>query len=307
MSVSKPAKILIPVVVLLILGIIGWVLFNKYKEKNENPVSGLKPKVEMGFGHITNLTDSTIDLELNLLIDNPLPIGFEAKKFDYSVQMNDVTILENNYSKPLVLKANDSTIVTLPSQLKIRKLSKEGDKQSAMGEDSADYHFKTVFHLKKPFLGKDSLTLEFDKRMPLYRLPKVEMVGYDLEKFRLKKSEIVLHLKFTNRNGFPIQFKNPSYVVDLGKQKRLAEGSVKGFTKVKGKSSEIYEIPLAIKTGKLLKAAGQILTKGKDIPFTLYFKSKLVSDNEVLKNSDINIIVDGELQDLATIKKNLGN
>jgi archaellum component FlaG (FlaF/FlaG flagellin family) len=57
----------------------------------------------------------------------------------------------------------------------------------------------------------------------------------------------------------------------------------------------------------VLKAAGQIITKGKDIPFTLYFKSKLVSENDVFKNSDVNIIVDGELKDMETVKKNLGN
>jgi len=307
MKNTKPIKITLVVVLLLIIGIAGWYFYKNYKEENENPVSGLKPKIEMGIGRISNITDSTIDLSLKLLVHNPLPIGMDLKGFDYSVQMNGVKILENNYRKPLLLKADDSTVITLPSQLKIKKLSKEGDKESAEGEDSANYHFETVLHLKKPFLGKDSLTLSMDKRLPLYRLPKVEVVGYDLEKFRLSKSEIVLHLKFSNRNGFPIQFKNPSYVVDLGKQKRLAEGKVTGFTKIKGKSSEIYEIPLTIKMGKVLKAAGQVLVKGKGIPFALYFKSKLVSENDVFKDSDVNIVVDGELKDLETVKKNLGN
>tara|TARA_R110002124_G_scaffold246632_1_gene411735 strand:+ start:419 stop:1342 length:924 start_codon:yes stop_codon:yes gene_type:complete len=306
MTLTKPIKVLLLIVFILILGIVGWNFYKNYRMQNGNPVSGLKPKVEMGIGHITNLTDSTVDVSLNLLIHNPLPIGFDFEGFDYFVLMNGVKIVENNHRKPVALKANDSTVVALPTQLKIKNLSNEGDEEAAMGEDSADYHFEAVFFLKKPFLGKDSLVLAVDKRMPLYRLPKVEMVGYDVEKFRLSKSEIVLQLKFTNRNTFPVQFKNPSYVVDLGKQKGFAKGSVAGNTHVKEKSSEIYEIPLEVDMGKTVKAALEVIFKGKDVPYTLYFKSKLASDNDIFKDSDVNLVVDGEVKDLDTMKKNLG-
>jgi LEA14-like dessication related protein len=305
MSVSRPPKITWVILILLLLAGGGWYVFNRYKKENGNPVSGLKPKVEMGIGHITNITDSTIDLSLKLLVDNPLPIEVDVKGFNYFVQMNGVTVIENEYTRPLLIKSKDSTVVMLPSQLKIKKLKTEGDTEAAKGEDSANYHFEGRFVLNKPILGKDSITLSKDVRLPLYRLPKVKIVDYDMTKFRLSKSEITLHLQFSNQNPFPVQFKNPSYVVDLGKQKRLAEGKVEGFTKIKGKSSEIYQIPLAIDMGKILKAMGQVLVKGKSIPFTLYFKSKLVSDNDVFKDSDVNIVVDGELKDLETVQKNL--
>jgi len=304
MKLQKPVRLLLIFIVIFLAGFIAW---NLYKKNNENPVSGLKPKVEMGIGRISNITDSTVDLSLNLLVHNPLPVGFDVKGFDYFVQMNGVKIIENKYEEPLALKSNDSTMVTLPSQLKIAKLSKEGKKENKKGEDSADYHFETVFHFQKPILGKDSMVLYMDKRLPLYQLPKVQVVDFDMEKFRLSKSDVVIKLKFSNKNSFPIQFKNPTYVVDLGKQKRLAEGSVKGMTEVKGKSSEIYEIPLALNMGKVLKSVGQIITKGGELPFTLYFKSKLASENEIFKDSDVNIIVDGELKDVGTVKKNLGN
>ncbi len=304
MNVPKPVKSLLLIALLIV---VGWTAWYFYKARHENPVSGLTPKVEMGIGRITQITDSTVDLSLKLLVHNPLPMGLDVKGFDYLVQMNGVTIVENKYTEPLKLKARDSTVVLLPSQLKIRNLSIEGDKATVESEDSADYHFEGVFHFAKSFLGKDSLVLSMDRRLPLYRLPKVEVVGYDVEKFRLNQSDVVIQLKFSNNNQFPIQFRNPSYVVDLGKQKRLAEGTVSGITTVRAKSTEIYEIPLAVDMGELLKAAGQIILKGKDLPFTLYFKCKLVSENDVFKDSDVNIVVDGELKDIATVKKNLGS
>ncbi|WP_026632274.1 LEA type 2 family protein [Dyadobacter alkalitolerans] len=305
MQSNRSLKIVLIIFVFIAAGAIGWFLFKKYKNENANPVSGLKPRVEMGIGQISNITDTTIDLSLKLLVDNPLPVGVDVERFSYFVQMNGVTIVEDEYAKPLTINPRDSTLVTIPAKLKIAKLKKEGDSENAAGEDSADYHFEGHFHLKKPILGKDSIVLDMDKRLPLYRLPKVEIVDYEMKKFSLGKSEIVLKLKFSNQNPFPVQFENPAYVVDLGKQNRLAEGSVTGVTKVKGKSSEIYEIPLAIDMGKVLKAAGQLVSKGKQLPFVLYFKSKLVSENDIFKNSDVNIIVNGTLKDLETVQKNL--
>jgi LEA14-like dessication related protein len=302
MKNKKPFVYILIIIVLVVAGVLGW---RFYKKENENPVSGLKPRVEMGIGHITNITDSTIDLSLNLLVHNPLPVELDIKGLEYFVQMNGVKIIENKYSKPLLIKSRDSTMVLLPSQLKIKKLKQEGESEAKQGEDSADYHFEGTFALNKPFLGKDSVTLSRDKRLPLYRLPKVEIVDFDLTKFRLGKSEVTLQLKFSNNNPFPVQFEDPSYVVSLGSQKRLAEGSVKGATKIKGKSSEIYLIPLSVDMGKLLKAAGQVVTKGKSIPFTLYFKSKLVSDNDIFKKSNVNVIVEGTLKDIETVQKNL--
>ncbi|KAA0989616.1 LEA type 2 family protein [Dyadobacter aurulentus] len=301
----KNRKTLITLIVIIILVVGGWLGWNYYKKENANPVSGLKPRVEMGIGHITNITDSTIDLSLKLLVHNPLPIELDIKRFDYFVQMNGVTIVEDEYAKPLLIKSRDSTMVSVPAKLKIKKLKQEGDSEARQGEDSANYHFEGRFTLNRSFLGKDSITLSKDKRLPLYRLPKVEIVDFDLTKFRLGKSEVMLQLKFSNQNPFPVQFEDPSYVVSLGTQERLAEGSVKGATKIKGKSSEIYQIPLTVEMGKLLKAVGQVVTKGKSIPFTLYFKTKLVSDNDIFKKSDVNVIVDGELKDLETVKKNL--
>ena len=82
--------------------------------------------------------------------------------------MNDRTIVEDHYSKPLEVKAADSSLLELPAKVKIRNLRVEGDEEAAKGRDSADYHFKTILHFEKPFLGKDSLVLDVDKRLPLY-------------------------------------------------------------------------------------------------------------------------------------------
>lgn len=303
MKKRKPYTLIIILVLIAAVAIGVWYFF---KKSDRNPVSGLKPRVEMSIARISEVTDSTIKMELKTLVHNPLPVGMHLKNINYVVKMNGRTIVEDHYEKPLEVKAADSSLLTLPAKVKIRNLRVEGDEVAARGQDSADYHFKTILHFEKSFLGKDSLVLDVDKRLPLYRIPMIKMAGYDFKKLGLKESDIVVKVEVTNLNTFSLEFKDPVYAMDLGKQKRFAEGAVKGITKVKSKSKEIYEIPLSVSLGKVIKAGAQMIGKGKELPFTFYFKSKIMSESDVLNNSDINLIMDGELKDVEAFQKNLG-
>ncbi|MBO9613989.1 MAG: Water stress and hypersensitive response domain-containing protein [Dyadobacter sp.] len=294
------------ILILVLIAAVAFAVWYFFRKSDPDPASGLKPRVEMTIAHISEITDSTIKMELKTLVHNPLPVGMHLKNINYVVKMNDKTIVEDHYNKPLEVKAADSSLLTLPAKVKIRNLRVEGDEEAAKGQDSANYHFKTILHFEKPFLGKDSLVLDIDKRLPLYRLPKIRMAGYDFKKLGLKESDIVVKVEVGNMNPFSLEFQDPVYAMDLGKQKRFAEGAVKGITKVKSKSRDIYEIPLEVSLGKVIKAGAQMLGKGKDLPFSFYFKSKIKSESDVLNNSDINLIMDGELKDLEAFQKNLG-
>lgn len=292
------------IVVLLLLGI-AFATWYFFKKADPDLVSGLKPRVDMSISHISDVTDSTLKMELKTLVHNPLPVGMHVRKLNFVVRMNGRTIIEDHYGKPLTIGAADSSLLMLPAKVKIRNLREEGDQEAAQGRDSADYQFETVLYFEKSFLGKDSLRLTIDKRLPLYRLPQVRMAGYDFKKLGLKESDIVVKIEVTNRNQFSLEFKNPVYAMDLGKQKRFAEGKVAGITQVKGHSQDIYEIPLSVSLGKVIKAAGQLIGQGKELPFTFYFKSRIVSENEVLNGSEMNLIMDGELKDIESFQKNM--
>lgn len=300
MNLSKTTKVLLVILLLAIAGAAAWYL---YKEKNGNPVSGLKPRIEMGVARISAITDSTLNLNLDLLVHNPLPVGLDIKNMAYTVKMGETTIVEDEYAKPFMVEARDSSTISVAAQLNLLKLIKEINEQDRLGNDSVDYQMEGTLHLSKPFLGKDTLRLSKDVRMAVYHLPEIEVLGFDLEKFRLNKSDIILKLKLTNKNSFPLEFRNPTYSINVGKQDQLLKGSTQGGTLVKANSTDTYEIPFKLDMGDLLKTAGQLLFQGKDLPFKLNFKCTLKSSNEMVNNSTLNYIVDGKLKDLEELKK----
>lgn len=296
---NKTTKILLLLLVLLLAGVAAWYF---YKKENGNPESGLKPRIEMGVARISAITDSTLDLNLDLLVHNPLPVGLDIASMAYTVKMGKTIIVEDEYAKPFVVDARDSSTVSVATQLKLLKLIEEIKEQDRLGNDSVDYHMEGTFRLRKPFLGKDTVRISKDMRMEVYHLPEIEVLGFDLEKFRLSQSEAILKLKLTNNNSFPLEFKNPTYSINVGKQEQLLKGSTQGGTLVKPNSTDTYEIPFKIDMGDLLKTAGQLLFQGKDLPFKLDFKCTLASPNEMVNNSKLNYMVEGQLKDLDKLK-----
>lgn len=300
MKLTKTAKPLLILFVLLLLGAAGWYF---YKKQNANPVSGLKPRVELADVRIDAITDSTLDLTINLLLHNPLPVGLDVADMAYSVRMNETIILEDEYAKPFVVKASDSSSLSIAAQLNLKNLIAEVNEQDRLGNDSADYYFEGIFHLRKPFLGKDTLRLAMGKRAFVYHLPEIKVVGFNLEKFRLSQSEVLLRLQVTNQNPFALEFRNPTYSIDFGKQGNVLEGSNTGGTRVSKNSSETYEVPLILDMGELLKTGGQLRFQGNDLPFKLRFECKLASDNKMLNDSDLNYVVEGDMEDLKELQK----
>ena len=300
MNLSKTTKVLLIILSLVLAGAATWFF---YKKENGDPESGLKPRIEMGVARISAITDSTLDLNLDLLVHNPLPIGLDIESMAYTVRMGETTIVENEYAEPFVVKGRDSSTISVAAQLKLLKMIQEIKEQDRLGNDSIDYHMESTLHLRKPFLGKDTLRISKDMRMEVYHLPEIEVLGFDLEKFRLNKSDITLKWKLTNKNSFPLEFRNPTYSINVGKQDQLLKGSTQEGTLVKANSTDTYDIPFKLDMGDLLKTAGQLLVQGKDLPFKLDFKCTLKSPNEMVNNSTLNYIIAGELRDLEELKK----
>lgn len=77
----------------------------------------LKPQLEMSTLEITSINDDRIRMNVKMLIDNPLPVGFKASQLNYTILMANTPIIEDSYEKPIDVKSDDSTLVTLPMEV----------------------------------------------------------------------------------------------------------------------------------------------------------------------------------------------
>lgn len=288
---------------LLLLGAVGAYIWYSRLKSNAAAEGGayddtLKPRLEMSTMEITNIDDDQITMNLKMLVDNPLPVGFKANKLRYTVYMADTPIMEELYEKPIDVESGDSTLITLPAKLLIKKLNTVLKTLDRKNIDSTTYGVRAAFDLDVPILGERTFTQSFQKRLPTFYVPEVKVADIDFGKLGLKQTDVAAKVNITNKNAFPFSFKDSHYTVTIdGKQ--IAEGDQPEPIVIKAQATTPVVYPVTMKPGKTLGLLPKMLFDKKDTPFLVTFRCKLVSkeDNPMFSNSVMNTTIRGTLAD----------
>ena len=292
---------------LLLLGGGGaFVWYNRLKseaEAGKGPYDNtLKPRLEMSNMTITNIDDQKVDMTVRMLIDNPLPVGFKAKRLTYTVLMANTPIVEDAYAKAISINSGDSTYVTLPMKLLLNKLTtvlKTLDKKDI---DSTTYTVRSTFDLDVPILGERTFTSTITKRLPTIYIPEVKVEHIDLGKIGLKRTDVAAKVAITNKNKLPFNITDTHYTVTIdGKQ--IAEGYQPDPILIKAQATTPVIFPVTAHPGKTLSVLPKLLFDKKDTPYTVAFRCKIIdkSGNLAFKNSKITTTIRGTLDDLKNL------
>ncbi|WP_019986560.1 LEA type 2 family protein [Rudanella lutea] len=289
---------------LLLVGAIGaYVWYSRLK--NEAQAEGgayddtLKPRLEMSTMEITNMDDDVITMNVKMLIDNPLPVGFKANKLRYTVYMAKTPIIEESYAKTIEVESGDSTFITLPMKLQTKKMMAVLNALDQKNIDSTTYGVRAAFDLDVPILGERTFTQTFEKRLPTVYVPKIKIEDLDFGKIGLKRTDVAAKVSIENRNSFPIQFTDTHYRVSID-GKEIAEGHQPEPVVIRERATTPVVFPVTMKPGNTLGLLPKMLFNKKDTPFLVTMQSKLIAKggNKMLNQSQMNTVVRGTLADL---------
>ena len=292
---------------LLLLGGGGaFVWYNRLKSEaaaGKGPYDNtLKPRLEMSNMSITNIDDQKVDMTVRMLIDNPLPVGFKAKRLTYKVLMANTPIVEDAYAKAISINSGDSTYVTLPMKLLLNKLATVLKTLDKKGIDSTTYTVRSTFDLDVPILGERTFTSTITKRLPTLYIPEVKVEHIDLGKIGLKRTDIAAKVNIRNKNKFPFNITDTHYSVTIdGKQ--IAKGYQPDPILIKAQATTPVIFPVTARPGKTLSVLPKVLFDKKNTSYTVDFTCKLVdkSGNLAFKNSKLTTTIKGTLADLKDI------
>ncbi|MFD1139968.1 LEA type 2 family protein [Larkinella insperata] len=288
---------------LLLIGFIGaYIWYSRLKNRAENEPSAykdtLKPRLEMSTLEITSIDDDRIRMNVKMLIDNPLPVGFKAKRLNYTVLMANTPIVEDAYEKPIEVKSGDSTLVTLPVVVINKKLMTVLKTLDRKDIDSTTYTIRSQFDLDVPILGERTFTQTITRRLPTFYLPKIKVDDLDLGKLGLKETDLAAKVSITNENRFPFNFTDTHYTVSIN-GKQIAEGDQPESILIKKQATTPVVFPVTIKPGQTLGLLPKMLFDKKDTPFLVTLRCKLIdkSGNSAFNNSQMNTVIRGTLAD----------
>lgn len=297
---------------LLLLGGIGAFVWYSRLKNNAQAEGGphddsLKPRLEMGNVTITNIDDDKIDMTVKLLIDNPLPVGFKAKRLNYTVLMANTPIVEDSYGKPIEIKSGDSTYVTLPMKLLVDKLGTVLKTLDKVDIDSTTYTVRSTFDLDVPILGERTFKTTIEKRLPTIYLPEIKIDDIDFGKVGLKRTDVAAKVSIRNKNKFPFNITDTHYSITIdGKQ--ICEGDQPEPILIKAQATTPVVFPVTMKPGKVLGLLDEMLFKKETTPYVVNFRAKLVDKegSAVFSNSKLNTQIKGTLADFKNIAAKAG-
>ena len=291
---------------LLLVGLGAYVWYTRLKSNaaaEGGPNDGtLKPRLEMSNVNITNIDDDKIDMTVKMLIDNPLPVGFKAKRLNYTVLMANTPIVEDSYEKAINIESGDSTYVTLPMKLLIQKLGtvlKTLDKKDI---DSTTYTVRSTFDLDVPILGERTFKTTINKRLPTIYLPEIKIDDIDFGKVGLKRTDVATKVSILNKNKFPFNITDAHYSVTIdGKQ--ISEGDQPEPILIKAQATTPVVFPVTVKPGEVLSLVDEMLFKKETTPYVVNFRAKLVDKegSAMFSNSKLNTQIKGTLADFKDI------
>lgn len=295
--------------VLLLIGFAGayiWYqqLDNKAKAEGGPNDNTLKPRLEMSNVTITNISDEAIDLKLNLLIDNPLPVAFTALQLDYSLSIAGQEVMKDAYKKPISIKSGDSTVVTLPVKLLGQKFVNVLKELEAKGIDSTDYTVRNSFALDVPILGEKTFVITIVKKLPTLYIPKVTVEAIDLGRVGLQRTDVAAKVNILNKNKFPINLTDVRYTVKID-GKLINEGVQTDPILIKKQATTPVVFPVTMKPGKALSILPKALFDKKDTPYEVDFTAKILDkgDNPMIDQSKIASKITGTLADFKKSAK----
>lgn len=277
--------------------------------KNERASTGkpydntLSPRLELSRFDITDIDEEAINLNMYLLIDNPLPVGFKAHQVDYTVYIANTPIVVDSYKKPIEVRSGDSTVVALPAKLLSKKLNSVLDSLYAKHVDTTTYTLRTTFALDLPILGKETFAVTSSKRAPTYYVPTFKVTDIDFGPLNLKSQDIAARVAITNRNKFPYNIVDTHYSVTIN-GKQIAEGDQPEPILVKADATTPVVFPVTGKPGKTLSVLPKMLFDKKDTPYEVAFRCKIIDKkgNLAFKNSKVVTTIRGTLDDFKKKK-----
>lgn len=298
---------MIAIVIVLVLGIGGYIYYNSLKTKALSEGGSydgtLKPRLELSRFDLTDVTDESILMNMYLLIDNPLPIGFKARKVDYTLYIDNEEVAKDAYDKTIEVKSQDSTVIALPAKVFTKKLLNVLKRLEAAGTDSTDYRVRTTFDLDVPIAGERTFTVTQSMRAPIYYIPEFKVADIDLGKFGLNKTDVAATIVCTNKNKLPFNITDTHYSVTID-GKMIAEGDQPQPILIKAQGSTPFVVPMTVKPGQSLGLLPKMLFDKKDTPVEVAFRCKILdkSDNPMFKESKIVTTIRGSLADFAKLK-----
>lgn len=265
-------------------------------------IETLQPEVTLTAIAINEINSDSIGMTSKLQFVNPLPTTINAKRIEYTVEIGGSKIMSGVSEQPLKLASREQASISLPMNLYLEPLSRVMEKMENRDRDSISYTLNGSAYFEIPLVGTRRFDFTRKSLMPPFRLLEIKSADINIDRLRWKATNLDVALTVDNSNSFPVKMKNADYDISLDKEHML-NGTIDGVVYIPPKSTKVIPIDVELKNKAIGKLISTTLFKKGEVPMTIDFNARLVSENEMLDNSQIAMQTNGTIKDFKDLMK----
>lgn len=298
-------KIIFLVIGLVVLAGILYIAI-KLQRSDKEVADYVVPALQLADIQVTKLTADKADMTMRMAIDNPAPVGIRIDSLHFVIYIEDNEVARNTYPDSLQIEASDSTGFSLPLTLYYNKLQSVLNNLEQQGQDSANYRVDATIFTKMAIIPKDKLNINIEKRLPLILPPDIQVADIGVEDVGLSGATLKTDIVVTNKNAFSFAFQDIYYAVRLDNNEPV-EGNKPGTVNIPAKGSTTISIPAELEFKEMGKNLIDLIRKGDDIRYSFHMNTNLVSDSDVLEDSEIRMNASGKLKSAIEAAKSVSD
>lgn len=246
----------------------------------------VKPEASIQGVQVAGLTTQSVDLLVNLAVNNPNAFSLNASGFDMDLKVEGnslakVSQLEQGISLPAKGVANTQVPLTLNFNDLYQAVS------AVKGKDEFAYAVDAGISFNLPVIGNVRLPAAFEGSLPIPKMPKVSIKSADFSKVGWTSASMLLSVEVENPNAFGLDLNNFNYNLTASGQS-LGGGQVKSVS-LGEKGSQILEIPLSLEFAKLGASLIKMIASGDTMDLNLTGKLDVAPALDIWQPQSMNV------------------
>lgn len=235
----------------------------------------------------TTVAQDTVDVELNMVIDNPFFFSFDLNQLAYNVSLEGEELVRENHDIDKTI--DDSTFLQIPITLDYKQVFSKLQELKAQDSTHLSFDFDITYTL--PLAGTITTSVSNAKKVPVPTLMSTQINNIDVKSFGFKNIDLDVQMIIDNPSKRSMKLDNLEFDVTLN-ESTLVKGMKWETIHIPKKEQTTFTIPIKVNTGALAKEFFDKITEGDEIRVYLDGNATLISPN--LPSDSIALVIDTE-------------
>lgn len=225
-----------------------------------------KPQVSVAGVQVTDFSFRNIQLGFDIRVKNPNPISLSMLSYSYDFKINGYNFVQGNHRKSLTIAATGASTIQIP--VRINYLDLYNLFQSLKHKKRSTYQLSANLYFNVPVLGRIKIPIHKSGKLPMLKIPKINLSGIQLKNLSLSAINMVLNLTVKNPNGFALLLKNMSYKLLVSGHPWI-EANRTGGISINSNGKQTISIPISLNLLQIGRSAFQLLNNSGKIHYQL--------------------------------------